>query len=102
MKAGSLVRWISTFAAALLLAAQAASAAEVRVMISAGFFGAYSDLLPAFERASGHKEDAALGQVHRVLGQQQRHLSLDGAVPAARRVGPNPVEEPQGARPALR
>ena len=55
MKAGSLVRWISTFAVALLLGAQAASAAEVRVMISAGFFGAYSELLPAFERASGHK-----------------------------------------------
>ena len=48
-------RWIATLAIALLLAAQGAFAAEVRVMISAGFYGAYSDLLPAFERVSGHK-----------------------------------------------
>jgi len=32
----------------------AALAGEVRVMISAGFFGVYSELVPAFERASGH------------------------------------------------
>ena len=31
------------------------SAAEVRVMISAGFFGVYSELAPAFEKATGHK-----------------------------------------------
>jgi len=31
-----------------------ASAADVQVMISAGFYGAYSELGPAFERASGH------------------------------------------------
>jgi molybdate transport system substrate-binding protein len=31
-----------------------ASAADVRVMISAGFYGVYSELGPAFERASGH------------------------------------------------
>ena len=32
-----------------------ASAAEVRVMISAGFFGVYSELLPAFEKVTGHR-----------------------------------------------
>ena len=32
----------------------AASAADVHVMISAGFHGVYSELGPAFERASGH------------------------------------------------
>jgi molybdate transport system substrate-binding protein len=32
----------------------AASAADVYVMISAGFYGVYSELGPAFERASGH------------------------------------------------
>jgi molybdate transport system substrate-binding protein len=32
----------------------AASAADVQVMISAGFYGVYSELGPAFERASGH------------------------------------------------
>jgi len=34
--------------------AGAASAADVHVMISAGFHGVYSELGPAFERASGH------------------------------------------------
>lgn len=42
-------------AAATLLIAGAASAAEVRVMISAGFYGVYSELGPAFERASGYR-----------------------------------------------
>jgi molybdate transport system substrate-binding protein len=40
--------------AALLLMVGRASAADVRVMISAGFYGVYSELSPAFERASGH------------------------------------------------
>jgi len=34
--------------------AGAAFAADVHVMISAGFYGAYSELAPAFERATGH------------------------------------------------
>jgi molybdate transport system substrate-binding protein len=33
----------------------AASAAEVQVMISAGFYKAYAELVPAFERASGDR-----------------------------------------------
>jgi len=41
-------------AVAALLFAGATLAADVRVMISAGFFEAYSELVPAFERASGH------------------------------------------------
>src|SRR6478752_1962698 len=41
--------------ASLLFFCGAVSAAEVRVMISAGFYGAYSELGPAFERATGHK-----------------------------------------------
>jgi molybdate transport system substrate-binding protein len=40
-------------AAALLMMGRA-SAADVRVMISAGFYGVYSELGPAFERASSH------------------------------------------------
>jgi molybdate transport system substrate-binding protein len=42
------------FAFAVVLAAGAAAAADVRVMISAGFYGAYTDLGPAFERHRGH------------------------------------------------
>ena len=38
-----------------LFVAGAASAAEVRVMISAGFHSAYAELAPVFERASGHR-----------------------------------------------
>ncbi|HET7888190.1 MAG TPA: substrate-binding domain-containing protein [Bradyrhizobium sp.] len=37
-----------------LLTAPAANAADVRVMISSGFHGAYSELAPAFERATGN------------------------------------------------
>jgi len=54
MKPGSLVRSISAMGMVALLMVGAASAAEVHVMISAGFHGAYSELGPAFERASGH------------------------------------------------
>ena len=49
---------ISRIAATLLGAlaiCMPASAAEVRVMISAGFFGVYSELAPAFEKATGNK-----------------------------------------------
>ena len=55
MKPRPLARWLSTFGAATLLMAGAASGADVQVMISAGFFGVYSELAPAFERASGHR-----------------------------------------------
>jgi molybdate transport system substrate-binding protein len=54
MKPGSLVRWLSITGVAVLLMSGAASAADVHVMISAGFYGVYSELGPAFERASGH------------------------------------------------
>ena len=54
MKPIRLVRWLSLIGAAALLTIGTASAADVRVMISAGFHGAYSELAPAFERASGH------------------------------------------------
>jgi molybdate transport system substrate-binding protein len=40
--------------AVALLVVGPAHAADVRVMISAGFYGVYSELGPAFERASGH------------------------------------------------
>src|SRR6202051_1362667 len=54
MKARSLVRWLSMVGVAALLMVGAASAADVHVMISAGFYGVYSELGPAFERATGH------------------------------------------------
>src|SRR6266849_252833 len=55
MKSRSLVECLSELGAAALLMTGAASAADVRVMISAGFYGVYSELGPAFERASGHR-----------------------------------------------
>ena len=54
MKPGSLVRRLCMMAVAVLSMVGPASAADVRVMISAGFYGVYSELGPAFERASGH------------------------------------------------
>jgi len=47
------LRWI--FVLAAFLGTGAVSAAEVRVMISAGFYAVYAELGPAFERATGHK-----------------------------------------------
>src|SRR5205085_697555 len=38
-----------------------AHAAEVRVMISAGFYQVYSSLVPAFERATGHRVTTTRG-----------------------------------------
>jgi len=55
MKARSLGRWFARLGAVALLVPGAASAAEVHVMISAGFYGVYAELGPAFERASGHR-----------------------------------------------
>ena len=48
-------RWLAASSAAALLTAGAASAADVRVIISAGFYSVYAELGPAFERASGHR-----------------------------------------------
>jgi molybdate transport system substrate-binding protein len=52
MKYRLLARRLLTLAA--LLMSSAASGADVHVMISAGFYEVYSELGPAFERASGH------------------------------------------------
>jgi molybdate transport system substrate-binding protein len=55
MKPRSIARWLSTLGVAAQLMVGAASAADVHVMISAGFYGVYSELSQAFERASGHR-----------------------------------------------
>ena len=54
MKPRSLVRWLSMIGVATLVMVETAFAADVHVMISAGFYNVYSELGPAFERASGH------------------------------------------------
>jgi molybdate transport system substrate-binding protein len=51
----TLARWFAALGTAIVWMAGTACAAEVRVMISAGFYGVYSELGPAFERASGHR-----------------------------------------------
>src|SRR5687768_8892872 len=48
-------RWSVALGVGALLATGTAAAEEVRVMISAGFYGVYAQLGPAFERASGHR-----------------------------------------------
>ncbi len=54
MNPWSLVRSLAIIGAAVLFMVRTACAADVQVMISSGFFGVYSELGPAFERASGH------------------------------------------------
>ena len=49
----SVVSLLAVLIAALSISA--ASAADIRVMISAGFFSVYAELAPAFEEATGHK-----------------------------------------------
>jgi molybdate transport system substrate-binding protein len=50
-----LTHWSIALGLVSLLAPAPAFAEDVRVMISAGFFGVYAELGPAFERATGHK-----------------------------------------------
>src|ERR1700675_1165319 len=54
MKLRSLVQWLSMIGVTTLVMVETALAADVHVMISAGFYHVYSELGPAFERASGH------------------------------------------------
>lgn len=55
MTTPSLARWFARLGVLALLVPGSASAAEVRVMISAGFYQVYTELGPAFERATGHR-----------------------------------------------
>jgi molybdate transport system substrate-binding protein len=55
MKSLWLARWSGGLGVVALLLSGSASAEELHVMISAGFYGAYAELGPAFERASGHR-----------------------------------------------
>src|SRR5262245_9765256 len=55
MKRRSLVRRFATLGVVALLVPGSASAAEVHVMISAGFYEVYAELGPAFERATCHR-----------------------------------------------
>ncbi len=54
MNTSPLTRAFFVLATITLLSTGAASAADLRVMISAGFHGVYAELAPAFEKASGH------------------------------------------------
>jgi molybdate transport system substrate-binding protein len=54
MNTRSLARLLLIIGTVILSVTGGASAADVRVMISAGFYGAYAELGPAFERATGH------------------------------------------------
>jgi molybdate transport system substrate-binding protein len=61
MKPWSFARSLAILAAATLWMTGGVSAADVHVMISAGFYGVYAELGPAFERASGHHLITARG-----------------------------------------
>ena len=55
MKTRSVARWLAGFGVVALVVPGSAAAAEVHVMISAGFYAVYAELGPAFERATGHR-----------------------------------------------
>src|SRR6266566_2232056 len=55
MRQKSLARLVPKLGVAAVFIAGAASAADIHVMISAGFYRVYAELGPAFERASGHR-----------------------------------------------
>src|SRR2546425_4837688 len=55
MRKKSLARLLSKLSVAAVFIAGAASASDIHVMISAGFYRVYAELGPAFERASGHR-----------------------------------------------
>src|SRR3977135_2276257 len=55
MRQKSLARLLSKLGVAAVFIAGAVSAADIHVMISAGFYRVYAELGPAFERASGHR-----------------------------------------------
>src|SRR5262245_46651547 len=65
MRIGSVVPKAAPLAALILLLAQSANAADIKVMISGGFNAAYRDLIAEFERTTGHKlttsEGASMG-----------------------------------------
>src|SRR6266513_3999246 len=54
MRQKAFARLLSKLGGAAVFIAGAASAADLHVMISAGFYEVYAELGPAFERASGH------------------------------------------------
>ncbi len=55
MKVGSLARTVVFAVIVLLVPGLAATAAEVKLMAGAGMRGAFAELIPQFERATGHK-----------------------------------------------
>jgi molybdate transport system substrate-binding protein len=55
MTAQSRARWLAGFSVVALVVPGSVSAAELHVMISAGFYRVYAELGPAFERATGHR-----------------------------------------------
>ena len=55
MKIPPVARWTARLGVLILLLPAQASAADLHVMISAGFYTVYSELSAAFERATGHK-----------------------------------------------
>ena len=67
MKPSLFAGLLSAFGVAALLTVGAAAAADVHVMISAGFYQVYSELAPAFERASSDRLVTTRGPCQRSL-----------------------------------
>ena len=74
-------RWIVVVLAALLLIWPVAASAQLNVLISGGFTGAYQQLLPEFERTSGIKVTTGSG-ASQGTGPQTIAAQLARGVPA--------------------
>ena len=55
MRLSANLRALAVALLCLVLLPAAATAADIKVMISAGFFSVYKELAPAFEKSTGHK-----------------------------------------------
>lgn len=75
-----MLAFLSMTAALLLVASAPARAAELKVLAPGATEGAFSDLLPQFEKASGHKIDISYGPVGGLAARVRKGESVDVVV----------------------
>ena len=87
MKARSPARWLAGLSVVALVVPGSVSAAELHVMISAGFYRVYAELGPAFERATGHRLITS-SRLRLTCEQRATHAVGNAARPHLARQGP--------------
>jgi molybdate transport system substrate-binding protein len=74
------------FAAATILLAGEASAAEIKVIGSPGFREAYNELLPGFEKSTGHKVTTIWGGVNEIANRVAQGETADIVILPAKQI----------------